>query len=40
MKPIQVNKDGALGGVGKTTLLLSACFRHIFIAIKWKNSGQ
>jgi hypothetical protein len=27
-------------GVGKTTSLLSAHFRHIFIAIKQKNSGK
>jgi hypothetical protein len=27
-------------GVGKTTLLLSATFRRIFIAIKRKNSGE
>jgi hypothetical protein len=29
-----------LRGVGKTTSLLSARFRHIFIAIKQKNSGK
>jgi hypothetical protein len=28
------------GGVGKTMLLLSACFCRIFIAIKQKNSGK
>jgi hypothetical protein len=27
-------------GVGKTALLLSAGFRRIFIAIKWKISGK
>jgi hypothetical protein len=27
-----------IGGVGKTTSLLSAHFRWVFIAIKWKNS--
>ncbi len=29
-----------LQGVGKTTSLLSARFRRIFIAIKWKNCGK
>jgi hypothetical protein len=32
--------DSLLEGVGKTTLLLSAHFCRIFIAIKWKNSGK
>ncbi len=29
-----------LRGVGKTMLLLSARFRRIFIAMKWKNSRK
>jgi hypothetical protein len=33
-------KKPSNGGVGKTTSLLSAHFRRIFIAIKQKNSGK
>jgi hypothetical protein len=32
-------KGSSFKGVGKTTLLLSATFRHIFIAIKRKNTS-
>jgi hypothetical protein len=33
-------KKPSNGGLGKTTSLLSARFRCIFIAIKQKNSGK